>query len=216
VSASEIFQLLVNIAYAAIGLAFIIGCIRWRMLSASQRLLLLLVLITGMVEGAADLFWRQSSNNLALFHGFTIVEFVLLGMIYRAQLNGLIPQRWISSTIIGFSGFAILNSLVWQPLTTFNTNAISISSFLLIGFALAYFYKLLRDMEYAKLERNPWFWFNIGVLLYYSSSFLLFTFNNRVIVLEPEAASVLYAVHAFFHILQYVFYSLTLWIRPQP
>lgn len=214
--ASEIFQLVVNIAYGAVALALVIGCVRWRFLSGSQRLLLVLVLVTGLVEGAAEIFWRQGSNNLALFHGFAIVEFGLLGLIYRARLANLIPKHWLTFIIVLFSGFAVLNTVLWQPITTFNTNATTVSSFLLIGFALTYFYKMLRDMAYTKPERNPWLWFNIGVLIYYSSSFLLFTFGNRLIAQDAEVASVVYTVHAFFHILQYLFYSLALWIRPLP
>lgn len=221
--ASTLFLYLVNVAYGAIAIAFIIGCFRWRALSLTQRLLLLLVFVTGVNESISDVMWRQGGNNLPLIHGFTIVEFALLGLIYRSLLAGLIPKPWLTITIGAFTGFALLNTWLWQPLTTFNSNATTVASLLLIALALAYFYKLLRDVEYTKLERNPWLWFNIGVLIYYASSFFLFTFGNRLLAEDTEGASamhhistVLYAVHAFFHILKFVFYSLTLWIKPQP
>ncbi|MFA0964079.1 hypothetical protein AB9P05_19885 [Roseivirga sp. BDSF3-8] len=210
---STISTLLV-IPYYVIGLALLAGLFRFPVLTPVQRLIFLLIVITALVEIASRILWVYKINNLPLFHFFALAEFYLLCRVYRRALSGLPPIYFDTATALFFL-FALWN-MWYQGLKAFNSHALTLSAVFFILLSILYFYQLLKKVEYERLEKNPMFWINSGVLVYFASSLVLFHLSNRLLTEAQYANGLAWGVHAIFNVFHYLSFTIALWIRPGP
>lgn len=180
-----------------------------------QKILFLLVSITLLVEIVAYVFAGLFSiNNMLIFHIYTFVELLLLGLIYQKELKSTIRPNFFRSLIMLFFIFAVFNSLFIETIFQFNAKARAVSSLLIIFFALSYFYQLLKEVKIKKLEREPMFWLSIGLLIYFSSSFFIFIFSNYIAP-SVKLSFTFWGIHALLNISLMIFYTIALWVKPQ-
>lgn len=195
--------------------AIVMGLVKVKSRTGDQLLLLSLIIISGLVELIGRMLWQKSMNNLFLYHFYTIIEFLLLGALYARNLAGLIKPFYMKVLIAAFVMFAVANTIFFQSLKEFNSNVTFVESLLLIVLSLAYFYKLLRDMNHRKLERVPMFWINMSVLTYFSGALLLFHVTNELFTFPKEEIAMLFSTHALFNIVHYLLYGIALWVKPE-
>lgn len=204
------------VVYCFIGLALLIGIIRYRKLGSDQRLLVLLLIITAIVELTSRILWTLKANNMPLFHVFAIVEVLILLSIYRLNFDSPPIKNTIQYVKIALGVFAVINVAFLQKLTTFNSNALTLNSVVLICCGVGYFYQLLRNITIEHLEKNPMFWINVGVLVYFSSSIILFHVSNRLIPEDLVTRGVAWGIHAIFNAFHYLAFAIALWMKPAP
>ena len=189
----------------------LVALVRWNRADETQRYLRVLVWAAALVGIGAHVMARVlKENNLFLLHFYTILEFILLTLIFRNYL----PKKFVWWIIGLFSVAALINSVFIEKLGTFNVIARSVSAFLIMCYVMRYFWITLRDMKMRYLERQPMFWISCGALLYYAASFFIFIFSNDILPLA-DLWWTYWGVHAIFTILVYTFYSIALWVGPQ-
>ncbi|WP_109436403.1 hypothetical protein [Aquimarina sp. AU119] len=180
-----------------------------------QKRLLLLILVTVLVEVISRILWYKQVNNLPVYHFYTVIEFLLIINVYRFELSKVFSKLFFIIISIGFVIFAIINTLFFQNLTTFNSNVTTLLGLIVIFFALSYFYALLKEVKYRTLESNPMFWINSGFLIYFSSNLILFYMNNTLFKGVTEASLILWGLHAIVNIVLTIFYTIALWVNPK-
>ncbi len=80
-----------------------------------------------------------------------------------------------------YSTYAILNSLTYQKLNSFPSINIIISNLLLVIYSI-YFLKHLIDLDpFQTLLKNPLFWFNTAVLVYFTLQIFIWGIMNYLI-----------------------------------
>lgn len=189
----------------------IIGFIRYRHLFKAQRILFLLIVISGLVETAAIIIgYYGGQNNLPILHGYTVVEFSLLAWIFHLELRSFLGSWIIPGIIGGFIAFAIINATVFQKLTEFNTYMRSAEGFLVIGMIISYFYISLKELQIQHLHKSFHFWLSTGLFMYFSGNLVLFLYTNKLLVLENAELMPIFTVHAGLSILNYSIYSIAL------
>ncbi|MDY8135173.1 hypothetical protein [Aquimarina sp. 2201CG5-10] len=211
----ELFENLTLVASVFLIAPLILSIFRYKFLIDQQKKLLFLICITIIVEIVSWILWYQKMNNLPLYHFYTIIEFLLIVNIYKTVLSKTFPKWFFNFLSIGFSVFAIVNILFLQNLNTFNSNATTLLSILVIFFSLSYFYTLLKEVRYSALETNPMFWINSGFLIYFSSNLILFFINNNLFKGSTEASYLVWGLHAIVNIVLTLFYTIALWVNPK-
>lgn len=143
---------------------------------------------------ASEVFhWRLNRLQLIIF---SVAELLLVGAYYNQQL---FPKRWRKAV---FAGAIIL--AVWLVFDTAKKGfdkaqweARAILNVPLILCCIAALFKVIRNIEYAKIERSPLFIFSAAFLLYaaYSELLMLFAehFRSAPVALRQE----LWSVHDF-------------------
>jgi hypothetical protein len=173
------------------------------------------VCIATIVELTARILWTYRMNNLFVYHFFIPIEFFLLAILYRHHFDGFIPRSVISFMIIAFTTFAIINTIFFQGLLTFNSNASFVECIVMIVLAMIYFYKLLRDLKHKNLERVPMVWINMSVLTYFSGALMLFYVSNELVDMPPEDRVVVWGTHAVFNVVHYALYAVALLVKAE-
>ncbi|MCE7993459.1 MAG: hypothetical protein HEP71_15840 [Roseivirga sp.] len=211
----EVVQL---ISWIPIGLIFIggfSGIWRYASLGRIQKLLTWLLVIAFLTEIAPYFVEILSENTYPTFHVYAVLEYCLLALIF-SNANAktrLAPFLKISIPVMAI--YALMNVLFWQPLTTPNTNVIIVSCIIMITLSVGFFFIALNRMAYQRIERSAMFWISIGVLIYFSSIFVMFTFLDWLISLHFENASSLFTLNTLLNIIHYLCFNIALWMKPE-
>ncbi len=211
----QMFKNLTLVAFVLLFVPAVIFLARSKVLAAVQKKLAILVLVTLLVEVVSRILWYKKINNLPIYHFYTVIEFLLILNIYKEPLRKVFDVKYLVIIGVGFTGFAILNTIFFQDLFTFNSNVTTLMGLLVVVFALSYFYALLKEVKYSALETNPMFWINSGFLIYFSSNLILFYMNNSLFKEVSEASLILWGLHAIVNIVLTIFYTIALWVRPK-
>ena len=205
---------LANLSTYSVSIPLIIGLIFFLRLNFEQKILIYFLIVSILFEIMANkLATVAGSNNLYLLHIFTVLEFSFIAVIYRFVLKSWMSSKWIYGLIAFFVVFAYLNTLFFEKLTEFNSIARAIEGLLIITLCLIYFYKVLTEMKIKRLESEPMFWLNTGLIIYFSASLFIFIFSNYI---EPSTKLSLtfWGIHAILTIIKNLFFTITLWIKP--
>jgi len=120
-------------------------------------------------------------NNLPLFHIYTFFEFIIWSWFYKLLLK---EQPFFGAgfpifiAIISFS--LIANSLFLEPIFGFNSNAKSLVQIILVSYSIYYLFSTFGKIDFSKSTNQADLLINFGVLLYYSSSLLIFMFMKTL------------------------------------
>ena len=208
----DLLSTFVNISSFSIVIPLAIALFQLKTASREQLILTTLVACSFITEVIANLLWYQFINNLAVYNSYALVNFNLLFLLYYYQFGSKTKKFMVFVQIL-FNILAVLNTLFLQKTSIFNSNLTTSAALVLIACALAYFYKLLKEIKYQKLEKNPLFWINSGVILYYSGSLILFLLGNVLAYPSLEVALAAWGLNSFFNLLLNTAYSIALWIR---
>ncbi|QMW03701.1 hypothetical protein [Spirosoma foliorum] len=155
-------------------------------------------------------------RNLHILHVYTILEFNLIALFYRSFFGQFYPRWLVPVLMVGFTGFAILNSLLLQPLNRYNTYARGLEALLVMAMALFCFYKILTELSAKRLDKNPVFWINTGFLLYFAGSLFFLILSNAVITDSNRALTLMiFGLHSFLMVLMHIFIGVGLWFSPR-
>lgn len=149
-------------------------------------------------------------NNMPVVQLYTVVEFIFVVLFYgsvsgKRGLGRYIP--WLSPFFIFIT---VINLLLYQDIYTYNTNTKSAAALIVILLSVRLFKTMLDDVSPNVESRWPVALVNSGFLLYFSSSFVLFSIYN-LIVGNRGYIRVMLMIHASSLILLYLLMSVAFW-----
>ncbi len=170
----------------------------FKKLHPAFRLLVVYLLFVSGVEILAKLYvygWL-SGYNLYLLHIYTLVEFVLLALVYQYILY-LPPKKnkWLRLYFL-----IVLISISFYALISLTTSSFSPENFELysklfvngtmIALAIRFFISSLKKPERYLNHFNASAYFNSGALLYFAGSFIIYLIINQMI--QAQLSETLY------------------------
>lgn len=135
------------------------------------------------------------ANNLFFFHGFAIFEAWILTTFFLEfyKKNSVsIQQKYVLFPLIGF---LLLNSIFIQPITTINSNGLTLVGVAAIAFCVYAFYLMLeKEIEFPfYLEVK---WFIIAVFLTHSGTLIFELFSNQLLRLDQNQQELLWSIRS--------------------
>ena len=190
-------------------LPFLVGAFLFKVLSALQRKVFLLVTLTIGVELLAT-YLRKFGNNMPAFHLSTWIEVLLVVLIFDGILNGF-RKRIIRYGALLFILFSLYSILFLEGILEFNTSQKYVANIFIILICLFFFTQLMIE---AKVT-NPWkessFVLASFLLFYYAGTLFVFTMANRV---NTHELNLWYFQSILFIILTFG-YTIVLWMKAQ-
>jgi hypothetical protein len=189
-------------------LTLIYGIVCSKYFSTELKYLLLLIFISVVSDGISYFFSVNRLNNSLAVNLYSIIEVLLYLKIYSINFKSdkfkIFPMVLLSilSTIIGVELFK--GQLMEMPSVTLMINS-SISIMLL---SILWFYRIFKNAEFSNLLKEPFFWINSSSLVYFSSSFFIFLFNNY---LSSNGANSLWVLHNTLHIIYFLIIIIGFW-----
>jgi len=204
-------KLIISLASYFIAVPAVLSIIRYRKLDWAMKTVACYVFLGAFVQSFSSYLNAKNQNNLWLLHLYTPLEFTCIVCFYGIVLRGFVKKTMMVGLGLGFAILSALNSAFLQSVTTFNTYARSLEGILVILLCLIWCYHTLTEMKIKRLEQDPVFWVNTGLLLYFSGNVLLFAFSNYIVDINRALNLYIWAFHALFSILLYFFITVGLW-----
>ena len=84
--------------------------------------------------------WKLKISNLPLLHLYTLLEFIILSLFYKRLLKNEFFQKYFLSFVFSISILIILNSIFFESIYSFNSNAKSLVQLILIAYSISYLF----------------------------------------------------------------------------
>lgn len=211
----ETFMLLSSILPSFITL--IMGSIRFfsQKLIGLKKHILLLTFLSFVSSFITMVLWLNVTNNMYIGNIYTLLEALLLFMVYKEYLGKIFSDMFFVSIVSIFCAFFLFNILYIQGFYEINSYSRTLESMLMIFFSLLYFYQVMQTLDSENLMREPMFWLNSGVLLYFSANVFIFIFSSFVSKYSIDLNLIIWAIHSLFHTIFFIMLSTALWVVPQ-
>lgn len=148
--------------YVILGLGVIIGFLKFKKLSKSNKYVLYLLLFTLLFELLSFYFSKTFGANIILYNLFILIQFGFITMVYYTE----ICKKWIIySNIILIATFLFYSSVI-NIFISFNTLALMVSFLITILFGLYFLLQLLLSYTDNDFYDFPIFWVSIGFLIF--------------------------------------------------
>ena len=171
--------------------------------------------VTIMSESFTYYLREHHQNNLWVYHLYVPLVFILMVLLYKKLLDPLVKGQLLWALGFLYLVFSISNSIYWQPISTLNTNAIWLSNLIFMGLSLIYFYFLLKSPIEVPLKKLAQFWLNLAILIYYSSTLIIFLFISYIDGLSPELVNTTWWLNTAMFAVLNVLYAISLWINSE-
>lgn len=192
-------------------LPFFIAIYRWKHLPAGARYIFLYLLASAVINFTAVLIGRYlHKNNMPLVHILTAAEVVIFLFYYKTIFGHQNKLPAYLSMAVIFIILCIVNALFFQSIHTYSSYTRSAEAIICILFALNYFARLASDTgNSVKMVKQPDFYFNAGIFLYFSGAFMLFIFSNFIITtLSKTNFMIIWNIHGGLLVLMYILFSI--------
>jgi|SRR5690349_10560748 len=209
-------EIIIVLSHVPILLTVVYAAVFYKQLDYVLKVFSWFIFLSGSIQFTSLAFWYASKNNMPLLHVYVAAGFICLAWFYKTLLNGFINAKIIWLIAILFLLFTIINSLFFQTVLTFNSNALTVESILIIILALFTFRFFLNDIVKESSGRNikSLHWINSGLFIYYSSSMLIFYFGAIITnTFSRNNNLVTWLFHSFFSIVMYTCFFIGLWKR---
>lgn len=192
----------------------IMGCIRWRTLAPSLRILWMLLVLTFATEAIGRWLVFQHQANYWVYSVYRPLSFGLITWAFYVELK----TRVMLLVVGGFVILHTLNGIFLQPFgQVYDSNSMLISMLGIAVWCLFYLRRLLQFPDEKYLSSYSLFWISCGLLLFVASSLAVFASLNTSYLPQFKAANpVLNTIRAATNHILYSIYFLSFLGRKVP
>ncbi len=176
------------------------------------------IFLSGLTELVSKVLWFQKINNFPLLHFYVAAGFLIICWFYSSVLQEFVSKKIIWGGAALFTVLTVVNSIFYQSIYSFNSNALVVQSILIIILSLSTFILFLNDIVRDKRPSliKSLNWINSGLFIYYLSSLLIFYFSNFFTENFPVLLNqYTWALHMLFSTTMYACFFIGLWKNPQ-
>jgi len=176
-----------------------------------ESVLFLYLLISTILFAFTNILAENGIHNMFLYHAYSLIEIVLISF----YLFKLITKKEFSKgfyIVVGcYTLFFIVNILLLEPLSIFNSNSAGISNLILMILCMYYMLHLSKSDEILHFQKLPSFWIVSGFLIYNAISILVvISYKYFTSVKLPEEGNKLWFLLTFAIIIKFVLISIGL------
>lgn len=156
-------------------LPIICGLALWRILPKSLRIITLIPLADFLAEYGSEWAKYSMGNNLWFFNQYRVVQLLLITWYFSSLFENLRWRRisWITAALLALFGeITTFWVFGWDH---YNTLFFVVSGAFYISLSMGFFIQVLRKFPVVGLEKNPHFFINTGLFVFFCVAFVAFT-----------------------------------------
>ncbi len=180
---------------------------RFKALPSEGKILLCYLITDMLVSATSSALAFNHIRNLPLYHIATIIETMMLLYFFYFVFHTRKSEKYLKSAILLFPVLGLINIIFFQHIYQFNSYMLSLQSIIIIVLCFLYWWHHENDTE-TKWSAIPLNWIISGLLIYFSSTFILLTFSNMIISSSKSVSIMMWNIHATLTIIMYLLLSI--------
>ncbi|MCX6121106.1 MAG: hypothetical protein NTX44_05760 [Ignavibacteriales bacterium] len=193
----------------------VIGILRFKQLSTPLRYIeghIIYSVVSGWTEHVLGSYYHV--NNLWLIHFNTLINLtLLLAALYCwrfSKWNGIL-LRW---SLYSYIVIWIVGKFSFEPLSGLDVYSNTFAQLIQIIFSVWLMMTVLKDTRIV-WKNDSRFWVASGVIIYVTSTFLLFGFFNVLLTWSPQMLKVIWHINWYAIILTFGFFLRSFFCKPE-
>jgi len=191
-------------------LSVVIGVIKVRSLHAEGRALFYFACASGLSELVIFFLRQMNMKNWYVARMYNVAEFTLISLFYIQVFAGSKIAFWQKILIFVFLAVAAVDLYI-NGINSMDDLSLTIESIILMVYAILAFFRLIQNPVYENILATPLFWFNTGILTYFSGNLFLFIFSNYIQSHFAKVSPALWGIHSMLNITFYILISVGFW-----
>ncbi|MEZ5013560.1 MAG: hypothetical protein R2794_04650 [Chitinophagales bacterium] len=192
----------------------VILSIRWfRAFSRPFKWISLYVYLLFTTHVISYFLWQRGQNNMVVAHVFSFFEFHILLYFFYLLLRPAFTALACLCTALGFSGFFLADTFIWEGLYNLQTYSITLESVVFVFFSVWWFIHIVRDYKVPLSGLTDLRYVVIGILLYFAGSVLLFALNDYVNKITRSLRINVWSIHTLLALILYGMICIGMWRR---
>lgn len=210
----EFIFILSNFSSQIIWLGIPFGFLLWRSNKADSWVKLLTAWLTiSLVTFFLSHLARMMGMNPNLVHAFYgMLELIFVFFIYQRLFNNRPRTAVVIVVLVFLLTAAVLNLVIGQG-TNINSYSFTAQAFIYSVLAVVYFFYLLQHPPVVMIQRFPPFWFNVGMMVYFSGNLILFTLTHYLVHQLKNDLMIYWTFHNVLFLFGTGFMCLSLWME---
>jgi hypothetical protein len=180
--------------------AICVGGFRYRSLPQPLRLLEYLLIFAFVMTIIEWNLASQSINTLWAAHISTIVELVIVLIIFSFWTKHYLNRLVLFGCLTGFIIFWIISKLLFEPFSQFDGWTAAVSKIIQIIFSSILFVEVIKDSD-IDWTKDPRFWVAAGIIIYSAGSLFLFALFNKMLLISPDRLKFVWSLNWIFSII---------------
>lgn len=200
-----VIQILTWIYYCALSFAAFYCIFKFKAADKATRFICILIWNGFITEIIAWQFARAFHNNLSVYTISCFVELSLVSLYYNYSID--VFRRWRIGVYIGILGLlsGVLNTVILQPLDSFNSNFLFLEGLLILLMSLFALFRILIVDDYnLQLQGNLHFWIPCVFVLYQCGTLLSWNAYQYFVAKTTYEAALLHICILFINIVAYL------------
>ena len=186
--------------------AICVGGFRYRSLPQPLRLLEYLLVFAFIMTIIEWILASQSINTLWAAHISTIVEFVIVLIIFSFWMRHDLSRLVSFGCLIGFIIFWIISKLLFEPFSQFDGWTAAVSKIIQITFSSIMLVEVIKDSD-LDWSKDPRFWVAAGIIIYSAGSLFLFALFNKMLLISPDRLKFVWSLNWIFSIISNLLFA---------
>jgi len=180
----------------------------WKKIPTEISTLKWVLIASFIIDVTSFFFMKFSMNTHPLGNAYLFIQFSILFYIFSFYNSRKILLKFLYAFFVVF--YAINLFFIQSP-QIFNTNSNVISSLILIGLSISFFYRLLNELSIFHVHRLPMLWLSFATLIYYSGTLFLFLISNYLFQSTDESNIMMWILHNLLNITKNILFAIALW-----
>lgn len=215
-STQEIWQWFSEAARYCAGLSLLLMIVRFRHLPVLFQILSIVLVNDLLTEILASWTYDRKINNMPLLHLYTLVSFWLFSFFYRELFREKrFVRRYFWPYMVTATLILVSNSLWFEPISGFNSNAKTFVQVLFIGYVVYYLFDAFGKTDFLQARDLAISLVNMAILIYNAGSLFIFMFaktlNNGL--LSSKAQSGLWMMNSLLYLIFQLLLLFAVWIQ---
>lgn len=169
-------------------------------LSKPLKLIGVYILVGTIIEILSIYIEQKFGSNLFLIHIFCLFEFIILTITFNLIYKSYGEQLNLNYFLVIGASLVILNTLIFQKITQFNSYSSTFTSIAIIIYCI-YFFKLILDDNTKTLQKDILKWSIISIFIYHTTSMFVLLFSNILIESKNDAQFYIWSIRMFIMLL---------------
>lgn len=217
-SPAAVFQLL----SAAFLIPLTIGLVVWKRHSLVQRWIVIFLMGTGVLTLMQIGAIYTIGSNWALLHLAPPMEMLFFCFILKHSFPRASWTRIFPVLAGSFVLFCVSSLFLFQSLDTIPSIPRTLQVVIMTLLTLFWYFYQLKNLYIKQIKRSAFFWFSVGVLIYYPCNALIFLYYDslqKVEILQTvdmETILKIQMIHTVLQLLFYLFLTIALLCKEPP
>lgn len=205
---NHFYEYLGHVSILSVCVPFITGLIFYKRLDTNSRVLVVLLFFATIAQVSTYGDLTDMFYNL-----YTVLDSVFWGYLFYRNSKNQRVKMFILLTIFVQPVLSLSLFYTVGLSDRFYSQLVSLNNVLLLLWVLSFFYERYYTEDIQALEKEPLFWFCLGILIYAPCSYFYFAFHQTVRFQTNPFSVKIKAIHDLLNTAEYLIFTIGIYIN---